>query len=403
VDQASLEESGHGVELGHLERLVARHRRQDRRKPPGEHRLARTGWSDHEDVVSSGGRHLECPAGLPLTPDLGEIDRMPRVDAPGRRLRHGRPPRPSQEPDHLPERPRADDLEIVHQRRLGRVRRRHHHASQSRARRSDRYRQHAWGRDQAAPERELARERPPWEPRGRYLRGGREHPQRDRQVEARAFLAERSRRQVHDDATQRPLQARALDRRPDPIARVLHARPRHPFRVSDGSPRPTCASTATRWPRTPTTVTPVTLRERTSPSTDRCPPPILGSMDEEEKVPGVEALSDEELAALVRFVRAVIDHDEAVLRAAGAYDDGGDPYLFTRNWRLWDHVDLVMPPGEPRTWVMDVYRDGNTLPAAIVFDMLTVQEGRSDLTLEVHFVAGANDDPIVRFGGLHVL
>jgi hypothetical protein len=126
-------------------------------------------------------------------------------------------------------------------------------------------------------------------------------------------------------------------------------------------------------------------------------------MDEEEKVPGVEALSDEELAALVRFVRAVIDHDEAVLRAAGAYDDGGDPYLFTRNWRLWDHVDLVMPPGEPRTWVMDVYRDGNTLPAAIVFDMLTVQEGRSDLTLEVHFVAGANDDPIVRFGGLHVL
>jgi hypothetical protein len=28
--------------------------------------------------------------------------------------------------------------------------------------------------------------------------------------------------------------------------------------VSDGSPRPTCASTATRWPRTPTTATPVT-------------------------------------------------------------------------------------------------------------------------------------------------
>src|SRR4029450_11836699 len=34
--------------------------------------------------------------------------------------------------------------------------------------------------------------------------------------------------------------------------------PGRPGRVSDGSPRPTCASTATRWPRTPTTVTPLT-------------------------------------------------------------------------------------------------------------------------------------------------
>ena len=33
--------------------------------------------------------------------------------------------------------------------------------------------------------------------------------------------------------------------------------PGRPVRVSDGSPRPTCASTA-RWPRTPTTVTPLT-------------------------------------------------------------------------------------------------------------------------------------------------
>jgi hypothetical protein len=33
-----------------------------------------------------------------------------------------------------------------------------------------------------------------------------------------------------------------------------------------------------------------------------------------EEVPGVEALSDDELAALVRFVQALVDHDEAVLR-----------------------------------------------------------------------------------------
>ena len=122
-----------------------------------------------------------------------------------------------------------------------------------------------------------------------------------------------------------------------------------------------------------------------------------------DDVPGVESLSDEELAVLVRFVRALVDHDEAVLRNSGAYDDGGDPYMFTRDWPLWDHVDLIMPPGEPRTWEMGVYRDGSTLPAAITFDMFTAQEDRSDLTLEVHLVAGADGDLIVRFGGLHVL
>jgi hypothetical protein len=100
-------------------------------------------------------------------------------------------------------------------------------------------------------------------------------------------------------------------------------------------------------------------------------------------------------------VRALVDHDEAVLREAGAYDHR-DPYEFTRRWRLWDHVDLVMPPGEPTTWEMDVFRRGSSLPASIVFGMFTEQEGRSDLTLDVDLVAGADGAPLVRFGNLHV-
>jgi hypothetical protein len=125
-------------------------------------------------------------------------------------------------------------------------------------------------------------------------------------------------------------------------------------------------------------------------------------MDEGE-ARGVESLSDVELALLVRFVRALVDHDESVLRESGAYDDGGDPYMFTRHWRLWDHVDLVMPPGEPRTWEMGVVRDGSTLPASIAFDMFTAQEGRSDLTLEVHLVGSVDGALTLRFGSLHVM
>jgi hypothetical protein len=74
-----------------------------------------------------------------------------------------------------------------------------------------------------------------------------------------------------------------------------------------------------------------------------------------------------------------------------------------RDWRLWDHVDLIMPPGEPTTWEMSVYREGSSLPAAIVFDMFTVQEGRSELTLAVDLLAGADGAPVVRFGSLHVM
>jgi hypothetical protein len=122
-----------------------------------------------------------------------------------------------------------------------------------------------------------------------------------------------------------------------------------------------------------------------------------------DEPPGVESLSDGELAVLVRFMRALVDHDEAALREAGAFDYGGDPYEFTRRWRLWEHVDLMMPPGEPRTWQMDVYREGSDLPASIVFDMFTVQEGRSELTLEVDLLAGADGAPLVRFGDLHVM
>jgi hypothetical protein len=122
-----------------------------------------------------------------------------------------------------------------------------------------------------------------------------------------------------------------------------------------------------------------------------------------EEEPGVESLSDDELAALVGLVRALVDHDEAILRGSGAYDGGGDPYMFTRGWRLWDHVDLIMPPGDPRTWEMRVYREASSLPAAVDFEMFTVQEGRSDLTLEVHLVAGADGATLVRFGNLHVM
>ena len=241
---APVEESCHGVELGHLERLVARHRRQDRRKPPGEHRLARTGWSDHEDVVSPGGRHLESPAGLPLTSDLGEIDRRPHVRALARRLGRGRPP--SLAGTRPP--PRATPLRRSRDRPPARPRPR---STPGRPRLAVPHRAAAIATDSTPGSRPArpgatARRRTPILPAPRgHLRGGCEHPHRDRQVEAGAFLAERpgerfttTRRSGHSRpalSTAGRIRSRAS----------CTPAPGSPVRVSDGSPRPTCASTAT--------------------------------------------------------------------------------------------------------------------------------------------------------------
>jgi hypothetical protein len=103
----------------------------------------------------------------------------------------------------------------------------------------------------------------------------------------------------------------------------------------------------------------------------------------DDAVLGGESLTDAELATVVRVVQALVDHDVDYLRQTGAYADGGDPYIWTRHWRLWDHVDLVVPPGDPRTWILGVIRGGYNSWVAVDIDMWTKQEGRSDLTLSL--------------------
>jgi hypothetical protein len=226
-DEPAYQEPGHRMQLGDLERLVPRHRRQDRGEATCQHGLASAGRSHHQDVVSAGGGHLERPTRLRLATDLGEVDRMAVSVALGLLSGSGRGrPRAAQERDHLAERRRPDNLEVLDERRLGGVGCGDDHAAQARPGRRDRDREHPGCRNEPASQRELASEHPALERGERHLRGRGHHTHGDREVEPRAFLAQRARRQVHDDATQRPLEAGALDRRPDPVARLLDAGPR---------------------------------------------------------------------------------------------------------------------------------------------------------------------------------
>jgi hypothetical protein len=61
------------VDLGHLERLVIIEGREDGREAPREQRFASAGRPHHEQVMSTGGRHLERFASSRQAPNDGKI------------------------------------------------------------------------------------------------------------------------------------------------------------------------------------------------------------------------------------------------------------------------------------------------------------------------------------------
>ena len=88
----------------------------------------------------------------------------------------------------------------------------------------DRHREDPRRGEELTFEGDLAGERERPEPIVRDLSGGCQHAHHERQVEARPFLADVRGREVDDDSTERPRELGALNRRADPLTRVLDAR-----------------------------------------------------------------------------------------------------------------------------------------------------------------------------------
>ena len=129
---------------------------------------------------------------------------------------------------------------------------RHHDALAARGARGVGHRDRAPHAAHRPVEPELAAERVAGEPLRRHLPGGRQQRRREREVEARARLAQVGGRQVHGDPPQRELEAGVDQRRPHALARLLHGGVGQAHdRERRAGPVWMSASTVTRMPSTP--------------------------------------------------------------------------------------------------------------------------------------------------------
>ena len=223
-DQPARVHAGDAVDPRHLDRLGARHRRQDRRQPAREHRLAGPGRPLEQQVVAACGRDLEREQRRGVAADVSQIGAprrapvkpgsRPEAPAPARRRA---PRRPRARCRHRP--PRA--LRRAPPRGLAPAAR-----AASRARRMGSLRdgQRPGRVAQLAAQRQLPEHGVRVERLRRDLAARREHGQRQRRVEPGTHLAQERRREVGGDPALRELEPRVQDRRADPVARLAHGR-----------------------------------------------------------------------------------------------------------------------------------------------------------------------------------
>src|SRR5689334_11928187 len=73
ADSILVQQSGDGMNRDYFERLVLAQRGENRRDAAREHRLARAGRADQQDIVTSGGGYFERALCSLLTDDFRKI------------------------------------------------------------------------------------------------------------------------------------------------------------------------------------------------------------------------------------------------------------------------------------------------------------------------------------------
>ena len=192
------QQTGDRMDARHLERRLRVERREDAGQPPREHRLARARRPAEQQVVPAGCGDLERAPRALVPSHVREVGRRNRLRM-ARRCDLVRLELAPQIGDGIGEMPERQSLDAG-ERSLGRRLRRAQQPLDAHAPRALRDREHAADPAQPPVERELADSCMAVELRVRQLPRRREHRERDRQVVARAFLAQARRREVDGDA-----------------------------------------------------------------------------------------------------------------------------------------------------------------------------------------------------------
>ena len=214
---------GNGMDAGDVESLFAFEGGEDRGEAPRQHRLARTRGPNVEQVMPAGGADLEREAGSSQAAYVTEVERLVTVERVlgrrlGRRWRFG-PGRFALETFlELDEVAGAKHDDPLHQRGLGRVGDGHDDLGRPGASQTVDEGEHTGQRPHRSVEAQLAQHCEPFGGRAGEVAFGGEDPDRDRELEARAGLAEPTGGEVHGDAFHRPGEVRRQERGPHPFA-----------------------------------------------------------------------------------------------------------------------------------------------------------------------------------------
>jgi hypothetical protein len=219
----------------HLDRLFKRQRRQDSGEPSGQHRFARAGRADHQEVVAAGRGNFDGAPCKRLSVQVTQIRPafasafapFGRYGATGRpELSVGRPIRFGliEQLDSLAERTNGQQSEPFNDRGFGKVVVGQEQRARRTASRFCRNWQHAACRLDGAVERQLADVDDAGEIAAPQGARGRQHAERDRQVERRTGFPHVAWREVDRDAIDGEVVAGVANRGADPIAALPYRR-----------------------------------------------------------------------------------------------------------------------------------------------------------------------------------
>ncbi len=203
---------------GDLDGLVERQGWQDRRQPPGQHRLPGAGRPEHQQVVPAGGGDLERSLGVGVAAhvrEVGSIAREGGIDG-GRRGR-GDLALAVQVLDRVVQAAEGHRVHRVHGGGLGGAGGGHEQGPEPVGPAVECHRQHTSHRAQGAVEGQLAERHRPLEPPGLDDVGSGEDAEGHRQVEGGALLAKVGWREADRDAVDRELEAGVAYRGADPV------------------------------------------------------------------------------------------------------------------------------------------------------------------------------------------